>query len=92
MISLGGSSVYVPKRARPQFPHAFRLNLAVSRGEKHKYILSGESAAESQDWQHAIMRFSSVRSNRASSHVQAREAARQGLVLLRVVGVELEEQ
>jgi hypothetical protein len=61
-IRLGGCSVWKPKTARPARPHAFRLNLAVTGhvGEKEKYILSGDTAEESSEWQQAILRFAAL--------------------------------
>jgi len=60
LIPLGGSAVYVPNKTRASYPHAFRLQLDVARGEKHKYIISGESAAESQSWQQALLQFAAL--------------------------------
>ena len=65
-IPLGGCTIFVPKTKRPDYPHAFRLNLDVDSGEKHKYILSADTADESREWQQAILRFAPLPSVRSS--------------------------
>ncbi|KAL1503991.1 hypothetical protein AB1Y20_010406 [Prymnesium parvum] len=72
VIPLGGSAIFVPSSRRANFPHAFRLQLDVPHGEKHKYILSAESAEESQEWQRAILHFSPLPSSRDSAPSYAR--------------------
>jgi len=63
-IPLGGCTIFVPNSRRADYPHAFRLNLDVGSGEKHKYILSGTSEIDSRDWQQSILRFAPLPSSK----------------------------
>ena len=44
VIPLGGSAVFVPNSRRASYPHAFRLQLDVARGEKHKWVTPPHAA------------------------------------------------
>ena len=66
-IPLGGCTIFVPNSRRADYPHAFRLNLDVGSGEKHKYILSGTSEIDSRDWQQSILRFAPLPSSKDAS-------------------------
>ena len=58
-IGLPGCAIFVPKSARKDYPHAFRLQVdpRLIQGSRHKYILSGRTLEESLAWQQALLKY-----------------------------------
>ena len=56
-IPLGGCTISEPKSKRSGHPHAFRLDLDRTSGDKAKYVLSAADLDETTAWREAILQF-----------------------------------
>ncbi|KAL1527371.1 hypothetical protein AB1Y20_016041 [Prymnesium parvum] len=54
-LNLTGAEITPTKRSRPQYPHAFRINLAPHLNQmERKVVFAAESEQEKQEWIHAM--------------------------------------